>query len=135
MLNLHKYAKMFYRVNKGGIFLKLFDIVYEKDNKQEILNCSEINLEEYKKWVLEKEGKIIDIKERPLHHKPKKTMSKDDIEKGRYYSSKYIAEKRRLDKGKISKKEFEERKKYLKSLRRECNTRIEYKKRYESMYK
>jgi len=115
--------------------MRLYDIVYEKDNKQEILNCSEINLEEYKKWVLEKEGKIIDIKERPLHHKPKKTMSKDDIEKSKYYYSKYITETRRVDNNRIKKREYNKRIKLLKLLREECKTKSEFKDKYEKEYK
>ena len=115
--------------------MRLFDIVYEKDNKQEIISCSEINLKEYKQWVLEKEGKIIDIKERPLPKKTPKVFSKDAVEKRDYYFSKYGTEKRRLDNGKITKKEFETRKKYLKLLRRECKTKIEFKEKYEQKYK
>lgn len=115
--------------------MRLFDIVYEKDNKQEILSCSEINLEEYKKWILDNMGSVIDIKERPLLHKHKKSISKDDIEKGSYYSSRYLAEKRRLDNGKITEKEFEERKKFLKLLKRECKTKLEFKAKYEKEYK
>lgn len=115
--------------------MKLFDIVYEKDNKREILSCSEINLKEYERWILDKNGKIIDIKERPFPKKPPKVFSKDCIEKRNYYFSKYGTEKRRVDAGTITKKEFEQRKSLLKELRKECKTKQEYKTKYESVYK
>lgn len=122
---------MFYR----GHIMKLFDIVYEKDNKQEILSCSEINLKEYERWILDKEGKIIDIKERPFPKKASKVLSKNTVEKSNYYYSKYGTEKRRLDAGAIDKKEFDKRKSLLKELRRECKTKQEFKTKYESIYK
>lgn len=114
--------------------MRLFDIVYEKDNKQEILSCSEINLKEYKQWVLDKEGIIIHIKERPLPKKGPKVFSKDAVEKRDYYYAKYGTEKRRLDNKRITKKEFEKRIELLKELREECKTKSEFKRKYERIY-
>lgn len=86
-------------------------------------------------WDLDNNGKIIDIKERPLPKKPPKVFSKDCIEKRNYYYSKYGTEKRRVDAGTITKKEFEKRKSLLKELRIECKTKNEYKTKCENVYK
>lgn len=115
--------------------MKLFDIIYEKDNKQEILSCSEINLNEYKQWILNQDGTIIDIKERQVPKKSPKVFTKDDIEKRNYYYSKYSTEKRRLDVGAINQKDFEQRKSLLKELRKKCKNKEEYKTKYEKVYK
>lgn len=115
--------------------MKLFDIKYSENNKNDIISCSESSLKHFKEWASINGRKIISITERLQPKKTIKPFNKDIMEKKKFYYSKYSTEKSRLNRNKISKEEFEERLALLKRLKEECKTKSEFKRKYEKIYK
>lgn len=115
--------------------MKLFDIKYSENNKNDIISCSESSLKHSKEWASINGRKIISISERLQPKKTNMPFDKDIVEKKNYYYSKYSTEKSRLNRNKISKEEFNERIKLLKTLRIECKTKEQFRKRYENINK
>ena len=115
--------------------MKLFDIKYSENNKNDIISCSESSLKHFKEWASINGRKIISISERLQSKKANVALNKDIIEKNNFYYSKYSTEKSRLNRNKITKEEFDERIKLLKTLRIECKTKNQFRKRYEKIYK
>lgn len=115
--------------------MNLFDIVYKINNKKIKNSISEVIFSDFKKDLISKGGEIISEEERALPNRKKKTSDRNSIEKSKYYYSKYGTEKRRLDNKRITKREYEKRIDLLKSLREECKTKSEFKRKYERIYK
>jgi len=115
--------------------LKLFDIEYKFNDKILKNSISEVVFFEFKENLLNKGGEIISATERPLPKRKKKISDRNSIEKSKYYYSKYGKEKRRLNNNIITKREYKKRIDLLKTLREECKTKTEFKKKYEKKYK
>lgn len=115
--------------------MKLFDIVYKINNKKIKSSISEVVFYDFKKDLISKGGEMISAEERVLPKRRNKISDRNSIEKSKYYYSKYGTERRRLNNNRISKREYEKRIDLLKSLREECKTKSEFKRKYERLYK
>ena len=106
--------------------MRLLYVEYRNGKQIESIEITDMNLEGFKRDMDKRGWEILAITEK-IVEKDGKEPDKDEIEKRKFHNTKYACEIQKLNKGKITSKEFRSRVKLLDELHKNCKTSNEMK--------